>query len=187
MGTYFVTTHKQGVALWGGPSWKKINRFTHPNVNSIDFSPSEKYLVTFSNVPFKTPEGQSHSICVWDILTGTLLRSFPAPAQEKNAEPNWPLLKWSFDDQYCARMKAGSDGAIFVYESQTMGLLGKKSIKVENLKEFYWSPSDNVISYWTPELGNIPARVTLMNIPTKTIVRTKNFFNVLEVIVFNLV
>jgi translation initiation factor 3 subunit B len=181
-GTYFVTTHKQGVALWGGPSWKKINRFTHPNVTNIDFSPNEKYLVTWSNDPFKVADGQLHALCVWDVLTGALLRSFPAPNQDKkSSEPiGWPLLKWSHDDQYVARMVAGASGTIYVYEAQTMSLLGKKSIKVENLKEFHWSPSENTISYWTPEIGNIPARVTLMSIPSRVVTRTKNFFNVID-------
>lgn len=64
-----------------------------------------------------------------------------------------------------------------------MGLIDKKSIKVENIKAFEWSPGDNIISYWTPEpeVGNIPARVTCMHIPSRRIVRTKNLFNVLNV------
>jgi translation initiation factor 3 subunit B len=59
-GSYFVTTHFKGVALWGGPSWEKIMRFIHPNVNLVDFSPNEKFLVTWSHEPFQSLEGHMH-------------------------------------------------------------------------------------------------------------------------------
>jgi translation initiation factor 3 subunit B len=110
------------------------------------------------------------------------LRSFAG--SEVNDIFVWPYLQWSHDDKYVAKMKTGPQGCISVYEAETMGLLDKKSIKIENLLGFCWSPSDNYITYWTPELGNIPARVTLLNIPNRHIIRTKNFFNVLDVIMF---
>ena len=47
-GQYLVTMHRQGVALWGGASWKRLIRFQHPGVEVAEFSPREKYLVTFS-------------------------------------------------------------------------------------------------------------------------------------------
>lgn len=70
---------------------------------------------------------------------------------------------------------------IQVYEAPGMGLLDKKSIKVENVVDFEWSPKDHILSYWTPEVGNNPARVTLMRIPSREIIRTKNLFSVLDV------
>lgn len=114
-----------------------------------------------------------------------MLRSFASPSVQANDSSAWPFLKWSHDEEYVARMTPGEKGVIYVYESATMGLLGKKSIKVENLKDICWSPSDNILTYWTPEVGNIPARVTMLNIPDKSIVRTKNFFNVIDVIVID--
>jgi translation initiation factor 3 subunit B len=119
-----------------------------------------------------------------------MLRSFPlenAPAADKSASSNptvkieWPVFKWSFDDKYFAKMTTGAQGAISVYETPGMGLIDKKSIKVENIQAFYWSPCDHTISYWTPEEGNIPARVTLQKVPSREIIRTKNLFNVLGV------
>jgi translation initiation factor 3 subunit B len=59
-GSYFVSTHQQGLALWGGPSWKQVVRFLHPNVEHVDFSPNETYAVTFSKKPFLTREGLMH-------------------------------------------------------------------------------------------------------------------------------
>jgi len=49
------------------------------------------------------------------------------------------------------------------------------------VRDFTWSPNDHVIAYWTPESGNIPARVTLMKLTERQILRTKNLFNVVDV------
>lgn len=60
LGSYLVTIHFKGVALWGGPSWEKVARFVHPGVGMVDFSPNEKFLVTWSAEPFKSVDGQLH-------------------------------------------------------------------------------------------------------------------------------
>ncbi|KAI8618617.1 eukaryotic translation initiation factor eIF2A-domain-containing protein [Chytriomyces sp. MP71] len=194
-GSYLTTFHKQGVALWGGPEFEKIMRFPHANVKLIDYSPDEKYLVTWSHEPILMPNGEHHHVIVWDILSGRQLRSFPvSPAAMKTPDAkekgpgstvkiDWPMFKWSHDSKYIARMTPGMEGAISVYETPGMGLLDKKSIKVEGLKAFEWSPADNVLAYWTPEpeVGNIPARVTLIKVPTREILRTKNLFSVINV------
>lgn len=55
-----------------------------------------------------------------------------------------------------------------MYETDTMGLLDKKSLKVENVIDFSWSPSDSLLSLFVPEGGggNQPARVgDLLGIP----------------------
>lgn len=88
------------------------------------------------------------------------------------------MFKWSHDDKYVARLVPGM---ISVYETPGMGLLDKKSIKIDGVKAFAWSPNDHVLSFWTPESGNIPARVSLMKLPSREILRTKNLFNVVDV------
>ncbi|KAJ3413176.1 Translation initiation factor 3 subunit b [Chytridiales sp. JEL 0842] len=193
MGTYLATFHKQGIVLWGGPQFEKIVRFPHPNVKLIDFSPKENYLVSWSHDPIAQPNGDLHHVIVWDIQSGQQLRSFSvtnatsASADAKGGpgstiKIDWPLFKWSHNEKYLARMTAGKDGLISVYETPGMGLLDKKSIKIENLKAFEWSPTECILSYWTsePEVGNIPARVTLMRLPSREIVRTKNLFSVVN-------
>lgn len=47
-GTYLVSLHRLGVALWGGNDFRKLKRFPHSGVEVIDFSPKERYMVTFS-------------------------------------------------------------------------------------------------------------------------------------------
>lgn len=137
---------------------------------------------------------------MWDIFSGELLKSFliderevpevadPILSEYTNANmsfrsckdqfnPKWPLLQWSFDGSYMARAVDGPNGALYVYESSNMSLLDKKSVKIPDLMGFSWSPSQPIVVYWTPEVDNSPARVTLMEIPSRTILRTKNLFN----------
>jgi len=66
--------------------------------------------------------------------------------------------------------------------------LDKQSIKIEGVMDFEWAPAspkrdgirtyEQLFCYWTPELGSNPAKVGLMTIPSKEIVRTRNLFNV---------
>lgn len=73
-----------------------------------------------------------------------------------------------------------------------MTLLGKKSIKIDGVVDFEFAPFDptsdapggireNKIAFWTPEVQNQPARVTIMNLPSRVTVRSKNLFNVHDV------
>lgn len=51
---------------------------------------------------------------------------------------------------------------ISVYETETFTLIDKKSLKVENVMDFSWSPADPILALYVPELGggNQPARVS---------------------------
>ena len=40
---------------------------------------------------------------------------------------------------------------------------------------------ENMLAYWTPEVANQPARVTVIDFPSRSILRQKNLFNVSEV------
>ena len=53
-------------------------------------------------------------------------------------------------------------------------------------REFAWSPTDEVIAFWVPENKDTPARVTLMEIPSRREIRVKNLFNVSEVMIMQL-
>ncbi|KAK3490134.1 eukaryotic translation initiation factor 3 subunit B [Neurospora crassa] len=204
LGTYLTSVHAQGVQLWGGPSWTRQRRFAHPFVNLVAFSPNEKYLVTWSNRPISIPEeghpalsveDDGKNYVIWDIETSKPLRSFAqldTPAAAEGEAPKkapkfpWPAFKWSADDKYVARLNPGQ--SISVYELPRMNLLDKTAIKIEGVVDFDWAPAtvqrDGVKSYeqlfcfWTPEIGSNPARVGLMSIPSKQIVRSLNLFSV---------
>jgi len=216
LGTYVATLFRQGVRLWGGPSWEHQQRFAHPFVKLLDFSPCEQYLVTWSHDPitvppnmpqgpeFFSPEDEGHNIAVWDIKSGHLLRTFPTSAAEAEdaltkKQMQWPALKWSPDDKFVARVTPGQQ--ISVYELPGMGLHDKKSMKIEGVVDFEWCPHgekdrdeaenakggkgskksrENMLAYWTPEVANQPARVTLVDFPGRKVLRQKNLFNVTE-------
>ena len=52
-------------------------------------------------------------------------------------------------------------------------LLDKKPIKIQHITDFEWSPINNYISYWVAEYKNVPARVVLIEIPSKNEIRSK--------------
>ncbi|KAF2098939.1 eukaryotic translation initiation factor-like protein 3 subunit B [Rhizodiscina lignyota] len=204
LGTFLTSIHAQGVQLWGGESWSRQKRFAHPGVNLVDFSPNENFLTTWSHRPITVEEGNpflsaeedGKNYIIWDLATGKPLRSFvtldlPGPTTDEQGNPvkkkiQWPAFKWSSDDKYVARMTFGQ--SISVYELPKMNLLDKTSIKIEGVQDFEWAPAsphrdsireyEQLFCFWTPELGSSPARVGLMTIPSKEIVRTRNLFNV---------
>ncbi|KAI1758935.1 eukaryotic translation initiation factor 3 [Hypoxylon sp. FL1150] len=206
LGTYLVSVHQQGVQLWGGASWSRQKRFAHPFVNMLDFSPNEKYVVTWSNRPISIPE-EGHpqlsvdedgkNYVIWDLETNKPLRSFanldtPTTTDASGAKQPpkfpWPAFKWSSDDKYVARMTQGS--SISVYELPRMTLLDKTTIKVEGVMDFEWAPAtpqregvkqyEQLFCFWTPEIGSNPAKVGLMSIPSKQIIRSLNLFSVTD-------
>ena len=79
--------------------------------------------------------------------------------------------------RYIARLGKGS---ISVYDLPDMGLLDKKSLKLEGVHEFAWSPSQPILcAYQTEQAGgNLPARISLIGFPEKTELRQKNLFSV---------
>eukprot|EP00127_Corallochytrium_limacisporum_P003623 Clim_evm11s151 gene=Clim_evmTU11s151 len=165
LGSYLATFHRQGIALWSGENWTQAGKFPHPGAKIIDFSPQENYLVTYSSEVVDEP-GNPQSIIVWNIRTGEKMRAFP----------EGPVLKWSPDDKYFARLVPNE--GIRIYETETFKLLDKKKLEVPGLQDFSWSPTDNIIAYWVPELDNNPARVVTMSIPSRQELRVKNLFNV---------
>lgn len=156
-----------------------------------------------------SPEDEGNNIAVWDIKSGDLLRTFSSDtgAASTRKQMQWPALKWSPDDKFVARVTLGQ--MISVHELPSMYLHEKKSIKIEGVIDFEWCPlgdkdkedldkelkstangtakpvsrktRENMLAYWTPEVANQPARVTLLAFPSRTILRQKNLFHVTEV------
>lgn len=200
-GTYLFSIHPQGVQLWGGADFASCKRFIHQQVRLIDFSPNEKFMVTLSPVPIQYPdspreqalfpfgqESNGHKLVIWDLATGQPSRTFALPPHlEGQKEMPWPLVKWSHDDKYCARQ---GPGALAIYDTDTFQLLDKKLVKVDEIVDFEWAPApvylagprkeggDYILSFWTPESTNQTARVLIMQIPERKVIRTVNLFQV---------
>eukprot|EP00095_Tigriopus_kingsejongensis_P011865 maker-scaffold180_size281610-snap-gene-0.35 protein:Tk11865 transcript:maker-scaffold180_size281610-snap-gene-0.35-mRNA-1 annotation:"hypothetical protein DAPPUDRAFT_303630" len=173
MGTFLVTLHSRGIALWGGQDYHRVQKFSHVGVQYVDFSPCERYVITFAPHSPPTAAGEPTALIIWETRTGHQKRAFPA-----EGPPIWPIFKWSHDDKYFARMKG--DCSLSIFETPSFGLLDKKSIKVPFMEDFSWSPAENIIAYWVAEDKDVPARVMLIEIPSKTEVRVKNLFNVAD-------
>jgi len=97
----------------------------------------------------------------------------------------WPVFKWSgqsSDESGAFFAKIGT-GMISVYQAPDMTLVDKKSIKLEGVVDFCWSPADPILAAFQPEQGggNQPARLSLIQLPNKNEVRSKNLFNVVGV------
>lgn len=174
-GTYLATFHRLGIQLWGGPSWKKMCKLSHGGVKLLDFSPCENFVVTWS------PEGdQAEALIVWNAKSGQKLRAFQGAREGLDME--WPAFRWSSDDSFFARL---GDDCIFVYESSSMKLIKDKtdkrcSVKVDGVRQFLWSPTDPIVSLWIPEHLNQPAKVVLMELPSRQELRQKNLFSVAD-------
>ncbi|CAM9298035.1 unnamed protein product [Ascophyllum nodosum] len=169
-GTYLTTFHVPGIALWGGERFEKQGRFPHKDVKVVEFSPCETYVMTCN---FETGD---KAIIVWEVLTGQMLRAFPMAAMTV-ADGAASLFRWSADGKFLARK--GKD-LISIYELPSMRLLDKKSLKAEGVSDFEWSPKDNVLAYWAPEQANAPARVSVVEIPSRKELRQKNLVMVSE-------
>jgi translation initiation factor 3 subunit B len=200
LGTYLTSIHQQGVQLWGGASWNRVQRFPHPHVHMIAFSPQENFLVTWSARPIAIPDeghpalsidDDGKNFVIWEIDSGKPIRSFqnldlPAEEGKPQRKQPWPVFKWSADDKYVARLAQGQ--SISVYQTPSMHLLDKTSIKIEGVMDFDWAPStpkrdgikgyEQLFCYWTPEIGSSPAKVGLMSIPSKEVIRSLNLFSV---------
>ncbi|KAL9400480.1 hypothetical protein Peur_009441 [Populus x canadensis] len=188
LGTYLATVHRQGAAVWGGDStFNRLMRYAHPQVKFIDFSPGEKYLVTYSSHEPSNPRDANRVVInIFDVRTGKVMRDFKGSADEFSiggaggvAGVSWPVFRWGGgkDDKYFAKI---GKNMISVYETESFSLVDKKSLKAENVMDFIWSPTDPIFALFVPELGggNQPARVSLIQIPGKEELRQKNLFSV---------
>ncbi|KAF8780943.1 hypothetical protein HU200_000908 [Digitaria exilis] len=152
--------------VWGGTDkFERLMRFAHP---------------------------QRVVLNIFDVRTGKLMRGFKGTTDEFTTGGDigfsgvpWPFFsflcfpRWGGgkDDKYFARL---GKNVISVYETDTFSLIDKKSLKVESVLDFCWSPTDPIIALFVPEMGggNQPARVCLVDIPGKEELRQKNLFGV---------
>jgi translation initiation factor 3 subunit B len=229
-GTYLATFHPLGIKIWGSDQFEAMGRFLHTEVEIMDFSPCESYIVTYRYAQ-NSNHNAAEAIIVWDVRTGAKIRCLPlknpldtdfqvqamvvtedkagkkterlvrgrvkayegnhdggtftilegnvthtgVPLDQVTAvqEPN--RLKWSADGKYLARL--GCD-IIQVYELPFMQLLDKKSIAAKDVLDFTWSPRSNMISYWSPAVGNHPALINIIKLPERLDICSRKLFDV---------
>ena len=181
-GLYLATLHPQGLILWGGPNWRKVQRFAHTQVWKCQFSPDERFMITWDG----KEDARTKSVIVWDIKSGRKLRDF---AYNPTEHGPWPCFQWSHDGEMFARK---GPGVVAVYSTPDCKLLNKKSLRAPGIQEFFWSPcgynmkeggvsktgGTPVIGYWSPEVENKPAVVRLLCMPSRKELVSKNMFEV---------
>lgn len=48
-------------------------------------------------------------------------------------------------------------------------------------RDMLWCPTENLLAYWVPETTDIPAKITVLQIPSRTVLSTKSKMLVKEV------
>jgi translation initiation factor 3 subunit B len=163
-GTYLATLHTRGVVIWAGPEFEEIGKLEHYGVTQINFSPCERYVLTFS---------PRQKFIVWNLSTREEIRTFSAE------EEKWGTYRWSYNGDYIAKM---SEETIFIYETSSMALLEdengqKRPLKIESLGDFSWCPTSNIIACYIKENSKKPALIKLISIPSKESLASRTFFH----------
>lgn len=172
-GSYIVTFHKPGIALWSGAEFQKWKvRFPHDKVKHAQFSPNEEFLLTWNGT--HPTEGDESAVKIFHVLTGETKWKSRTPAYSPTLEGKggelFPHFLWSPDGKYFAEMK--NETTIFVRDTENFEAIKDekgqaRSLKYDNLVTFQWSPKDNIVSLWTKEHENNPARLVLVEIPSR--------------------
>jgi translation initiation factor 3 subunit B len=172
-GTYLATLHHQGVILWAGEEFAEINRFSQLSVTDVEFSPCERYLLTYSQKPNSTA-----IFTVWNVFTGEELRSFQTAEAGK--------FKWSHNGDFVA--KQGQD-LISIYQTVDMAMIedgagNRTSVNIPHLVNFEWSPGAALLAYHSKEHQSSPAQIKIIRIPTREVVASKAIFEVYNCALF---
>jgi len=168
-GSYLTTVHKDSVKLWGGETWASLKVFAHPDVERIEYSPDESYLVTVSRT---SPNRVTHKVCIWEVATGKLAKEFDSLECKRDEV----VFKWTHDAKYFGRL--GTD-SLLIYESSTMELVRKKPIEIPRVALFEWCPTAHYFAAFIPsENENPPASLVMIDASTGMEVYRKTLFSV---------
>uniref|UniRef100_A0A7S0ZMM6 Eukaryotic translation initiation factor 3 subunit B n=1 Tax=Noctiluca scintillans TaxID=2966 RepID=A0A7S0ZMM6_NOCSC len=165
-GSYIVTFHAQGVAIWAGDQFQRKMRFPHDSVKHVDFSPNEEFILTWNGSPFC--EKDNSAVKIFRVMTGEPVRTCRTPAIVPNVDEGnpreFPHFLWSHDGMYFAEL---SEASIIIRDTVDFQETKKPiKLKYEGLHTCQWSPKENLVAVWILEKDNNPARLVLVEIPT---------------------
>ncbi|PAV90620.1 hypothetical protein WR25_12192 [Diploscapter pachys] len=195
-GSYLATMFQQGVALWAGPKFQRVQKFAHQDVIWFEFSKAETYLVTYAPpTNMKTWwECEHDCLRIWDVRTGELKSVFsPLQLCGQKKLNMWPFFKWSSDEKYFACLKPPEkdkldrnkkvDG-IWIFETETFKLSQGTSVPFENIRQIEWSPTSPIIAYYCECADQTPAEFGLLEMPSRIKLRTGRVYNVSDAQMF---
>jgi translation initiation factor 3 subunit B len=177
-GSFLTTFHGQGTALWGGASFARLARFPHPGAQAAFYSPREHFLVTQS--VFNPQAPTEPNVLVWEVQGARLVKGFVVEELNSREAVEEAQLQWAFDEAYASRLFTDH---VAIYEVPSFALLDRKPMRLEGVRLVSWSPVTHDLVYWVPGTENAPTRVALWNLPTRSVLRTKNLFNVQGILV----
>lgn len=102
LGTHLVTVDRQGTLMWGGDDkFVCLMSFGDQQVKLVDFSPGERYLVTYSS---DEPGTMCHTnmvvLHIFDVRTGKMMLDFKGTADEFTRSSSvgvsgisWPIFR----------------------------------------------------------------------------------------------
>lgn len=179
-GTYLISIRSDKVEFIGGSKMTPILTINEPKVESVLFSPCERYLMVYQ------PKNEL-VYTIWNFQTHEKLRDFD---QQKGEDGN--TFKWSHDGSYIAKVakkliqkeKVEGEEApeeeeeeyktlISIFELPSMKLLkdldgNRTSIPVDGLQEFQFMPNKPILVYSSaPKDTNMLPRITFIELPSR--------------------
>jgi translation initiation factor 3 subunit B len=88
------------------------------------------------------------------------------------------MMHWSSDEKILMRQNE-EDGSISCFSLPSMQPACKR-IKYDGAQGAVFSPSESTICFWIPEKNQNPARVVLVEVPSRKEIRSKILFNVAQ-------
>ncbi|CAD7944351.1 unnamed protein product [Amoebophrya sp. A25] len=178
-GSFLVTMHKPGLALWGGDEMVQKRKLMHPGVQELMFSPSEQYLITWNGA---NPDEDKAAYRIWDVKTGAVLKEIGTPKfSPSGVHDAFPHLLFSPDSKLfarCTEREIHIHGLPSCAPWKRPGMNEHVPFRFENgISSFQWSPKDNVIAVFSPQVNDSPSCLTVVNAETGEILNNKSRLN----------
>ncbi|KAK4538258.1 hypothetical protein CDCA_CDCA16G4283 [Cyanidium caldarium] len=92
----------------------------------------------------------------------------------------WPLIQFSADETLMAQL---GDDCVHVYGPlpEQVGLVDRRPVPAHGVSGMEWSPAANILALWSPEEGQSPARVLLLEMPSRRELRQKALYSVAQI------
>uniref|UniRef100_A0A1J3H284 Eukaryotic translation initiation factor 3 subunit B n=3 Tax=Noccaea caerulescens TaxID=107243 RepID=A0A1J3H284_NOCCA len=178
LGTYLATLEHEGVVAWGVTAKRStlLMRYFHHLAEEADFSPGEKFLVTY-----KKPDTSNHSgvhFKIFEVQTGDILMGGGGGP----ADASWPMIRWAGgkDDKYFATF---SKNTVSVYDTDGFASSDMKPVIVvddDHVVDMAWSPTQSILALIKGDGKKQSPKVVLLEIPSKVELTQKNLLSVEE-------
>ncbi|KAL3090270.1 hypothetical protein niasHS_006722 [Heterodera schachtii] len=183
-GTYLATMNNDkrnqrlGAVIWGGEKFDRFQRFSHEGVNYLDFSPNEKFLVTYACDQNSTRDNEN-CLRIFEVFTGELKKAFSPSLRSAGRLHDWPFLKWSHDEKFFAFCRLRGN-CVNIFSTDDFMLCENKAIELDGLISCEFNPTKNFLAYYCEERpsANAPAEIGLLDVETRVKIRASRIFSV---------